>query len=73
MRRSDVLGSVLPWCSWPGRRGLAGNGHLDRSGLSDTKALIDALAPLGKYGVEPLEAALVGFGRFRSRSGLLRP
>ena len=35
-----------------------------RSAPSDTKALIDALAPLGQYGVGPSEAALVGFGRF---------
>lgn len=35
-----------------------------RSGPNDTGALIEALAPLGQFGVSPEEAALVGFGRF---------
>ncbi|MBW3610059.1 MAG: M23 family metallopeptidase [Actinobacteria bacterium] len=35
-----------------------------RSGASNTKALMEALAPLGDYGVSPEEAALIGFGRF---------
>jgi hypothetical protein len=37
---------------------------VERSGSNNTQALIDALAPLGRYGVSPEEAALVGFGRF---------
>lgn len=35
-----------------------------RTGPNDTGALIEALAPLGQYGVTPEEAALIGFGRF---------
>lgn len=35
-----------------------------RTGANDTGALLEALAPLGQYGVSPEEAALVGFGRF---------
>ena len=35
-----------------------------RTGSSNSQALIDALAPLGRYGVSPEEAAVVGFGRF---------
>ncbi len=35
-----------------------------RSGASNTSALIEALAPLGEFGVSPEEAALTGFGRF---------
>lgn len=35
-----------------------------RSGPSDTQALIEALAPLGRFGLGPDEAALIGFGRF---------
>ncbi len=37
---------------------------VQRTGASNTGALIEALAPLGEYGVSPEEAALVGFGRF---------
>jgi hypothetical protein len=35
-----------------------------RTGSSNTQGLIDALAPLGQYGLSPEEAAVVGFGRF---------
>ncbi|CAN5191377.1 hypothetical protein BH24ACT1_BH24ACT1_09440 [soil metagenome] len=35
-----------------------------RTGSRNTQVLIDALAPLGQYGMSPEEAAVVGFGRF---------
>jgi hypothetical protein len=35
-----------------------------RSGPSSTASLVSALAPLGRYGLSPLQQALVGFGRF---------
>ncbi|HWH35914.1 MAG TPA: M23 family metallopeptidase, partial [Acidimicrobiales bacterium] len=35
-----------------------------RTPANNTSALIEALAPLGQYGVSPEEAALIGFGRF---------
>ncbi len=37
---------------------------VQRSGPNDTLALIEALAPLGQFGVSPEEAAIIGFGRF---------
>ncbi|CAN5782034.1 hypothetical protein BH20ACT1_BH20ACT1_13480 [soil metagenome] len=37
---------------------------VDRTGPSNTGALIEALAPLNEFGISPEEAALVGFGRF---------
>lgn len=37
---------------------------VERSGARNTQVLVDALAPLGQFGVSPEEAALVGFGRF---------
>ena len=37
---------------------------VQRTGPSNTQALIDALAPLGAYGLTPEQIAQVGFGRF---------
>ncbi len=35
-----------------------------RTGANNSQRLIEALAPLGQYGLSPEEAAVVGFGRF---------
>jgi hypothetical protein len=35
-----------------------------RTGSNNTQPLIDALAPLGQYGLSPQEAAVIAFGRF---------
>jgi murein DD-endopeptidase MepM/ murein hydrolase activator NlpD len=37
---------------------------IQRTGSNNTRALMEALAPLGQYGLTPEEAAIVGFGRF---------
>lgn len=37
---------------------------VQRTPANNTSALIEALAPLGEYGVSPEEAALIGFGQF---------
>jgi hypothetical protein len=37
---------------------------VQRTGPSNTQALIDALAPLGAYGLTPEQIAQIGFGRF---------
>jgi hypothetical protein len=37
---------------------------VERTGSNNTRALMEALAPLGRYGLTPEQAAIVGFGRF---------